>query len=107
MFFVYILRCADNSLYTGYTTDVKRRFDEHKSDKKRGAKYTRSRTPVSVEAVWKTENRSDAMRLEAMIKKLGKSDKEEIIKFPQKLFDKCKGRLDESVRENVEYENCR
>ena len=78
-YFVYMLRCKDNSIYTGITTDVERRFAEHKSPKK-GAKYTTSHTPVSVEAVFETNSRSEASKLEAHIKSLTKSQKEELIK---------------------------
>lgn len=94
MYYVYILRCIDNSLYTGYTTDVRRRFSEHLSKTEKGAKYTHSRTPISIEAVWSSDSRSAAMRLEAFIKKLRKSTKEEIIKNNRILLEKCRDRLD-------------
>lgn len=94
MYYVYILRCSDNSLYTGYTTDVRRRFSEHLSKTKKGAKYTHSRIPISIEAVWSSDSRSAAMRLEAFIKKLRKSTKEEIIRNNRILLEKCRDRLD-------------
>ena len=78
-YYIYILRCTDNSLYTGITTDVKRRFEEHTSGKCQGAKYTRSRKPVSVEAVWQCCTRSDASKLECALKKLTKAQKEKLI----------------------------
>ncbi len=78
-YYIYILRCTDNSLYTGITTDVKRRFEEHLSGKYQGAKYTRSRKPVSVEAVWSCQTRSDASKLECALKKLTKAQKEKLI----------------------------
>lgn len=84
-YFVYIIRCADNSLYTGITTDVERRFNEHKNDTKKGAKYTASHTPVSVEGVWQADSRSSASKLEAYIKTLTKAQKEELIKNPDKI----------------------
>ncbi|QGY40956.1 GIY-YIG nuclease family protein [Pseudodesulfovibrio cashew] len=65
--YVYLLRCADDTLYCGVTTDVKRRIDQHNSGT--GAKYTRSRTPVSLEACVSTKSRSDALRLEIKVKK--------------------------------------
>ena len=77
MYYVYIMRCSDNSLYTGITTDVERRFAEHKSGK--GAKYTATHTVVSIEAVWEAPDRSAASKLESQIKKLPKSKKEELI----------------------------
>lgn len=72
--FVYILRCKDGTLYTGITTNIKRRIKEHNGSK-RGAKYTRSRRPVKLEAQWVYESRSAALREEARIKKLNRSDK--------------------------------
>lgn len=79
-YYVYILRCADNSLYTGIATDVQRRFEEHCGKDGKGAKYTRSRQPIEIAAVWKAENRAAASRLEYQIKQLSKAQKEELIK---------------------------
>lgn len=79
-YYVYILRCSDNSLYTGITTDVERRFQEHLADKVKGAKYTKTHKPVSVEAYFKKENRSAASKTEYKIKQMTKSEKEELIK---------------------------
>ena len=78
-YYVYVLRCLDNSLYTGITTDVERRFNEHSKNRKLGAKYTRSRHPVLIEAVWCCQTRSDASKLEYAFKKLTKPKKEQII----------------------------
>lgn len=82
MYYVYILRCADNTLYTGIALDWKRRFEEHKSKGKKCAKYTRAHTAVSVEAVWQTESKSDALKLERYIKSLTKTEKENLILSP-------------------------
>lgn len=79
-YYVYMLRCSDNSLYTGITTDVKRRFEEHSMKKASGARYTHSHTAVSVEAVWEVFGRSEASKLESRIKKLPKAKKEELVK---------------------------
>lgn len=79
MYYVYILRCDNNFLYTGITTDVERRFNEHKDDKIKGAKYTKSHKPLGVEAVWEAESKSDASKLEYRIKKLPKKEKEDLI----------------------------
>ena len=55
MYYTYMLRCADNSLYTGITTDVARRFAEHSGQiPGKCAKYTGSRKAVSIEAVWES-----------------------------------------------------
>ena len=77
-YFVYILRCADDTLYTGITTDLERRVDEHNNSAK-GAKYTRARRPVSLVYSEILENRSDASKREYFIKKM--SRKEKIILF--------------------------
>ena len=74
MWFVYIVLCSDDSLYTGVTTDVQRRVREHNSTK-RGAKYTRSRRPVKLVEFLPVKNRSAALRLESKIKSLKKSEK--------------------------------
>jgi putative endonuclease len=71
--FFYVLSCSDNSLYTGITTDVDRRVSEH--NKKKGAKYTRSRLPVSLLYVRKMKDRSTASKLEARFKKLKRTEK--------------------------------
>lgn len=78
MHFVYILRCGDNSLYTGYTTNVNRRLKTHNRGK--GAKYTRSRLPVSIVYYKRVDSKSLALKLEARIKKLTKKEKEALVK---------------------------
>lgn len=85
MYYTYIMRCEDNSLYTGITTDVQRRFRQHRGEIKGGAKYTKARFPVSVEIVWESDCKSKALSLEYYIKKLSKSDKEDLIKNPETL----------------------
>ncbi len=77
MWFVYIIRCADNSLYTGITTDIDRRIREHNSNKI-GAKYSRARRPVVLVYQETSESRSAALKREAIIKKLSKSEKEKL-----------------------------
>lgn len=74
---VYILSCADNSLYTGITTDIERRLQEHndKSSNSKGAKYTRARQPVSLKYHELLENRSTASRREYEIKSLSRAKK--------------------------------
>ena len=82
MFYIYIIRCDDNSLYTGITTDVKRRFSEHKEKSLKGAKYTHFHNVSKIEAVWKVKTRQEASKVEYSIKKLTKSKKEELVKTP-------------------------
>lgn len=74
--FVYIIRCSDNSLYTGITTDVKRRFDQHKNNK--GAKYFYAHTPVKVVYIETAMNRSIASKRESAIKKLSVDKKRQL-----------------------------
>ncbi len=76
---MYILRCADNSLYTGITTDIERRLSEHNSDQKRAASYTRSRRPVKLVYSESHPDRAAASRREAEIKQLDKTKKEQLI----------------------------
>ena len=78
-FFVYILRCADGTLYTGYTNDLEARLRLHNGDGKGGAKYTRSRRPVSLAYFEKYEEKSAALRRECEIKKLTRTEKEALI----------------------------
>lgn len=85
MYYVYMLRCEDESLYIGITTDVKRRFSEHFSGESLSAKYTRSRKAKSVEAVWSCETRSLASKLEYRLKKLKHKQKGELAKSPSLL----------------------
>lgn len=82
---VYILRCADQTLYSGATTDLTRRILEHNEGK--GAKYTRSRTPVQLMQSWQVDSWSQALRLEAGLKKIPKALKEKFIQEPQKIVD--------------------
>lgn len=78
MYYIYMLRCEDNSIYTGITTNVEHRMKEHFT-KINGAKYTKSHTPKKLEAVWQTENRAEACKLEYHIKRLSKIKKENLI----------------------------
>ena len=75
--YVYVLRCADNTLYTGYTTDPDRRVAEHNAGD--GAKYTRGRTPVELVHLEVYESRSTAQSREYEIKSLSREQKESLI----------------------------
>lgn len=79
---VYIVCCKDNSFYTGITTDLMRRMEEHNSAKK-GAKYTRTRRPVELVYSEKAASRSIATRREDQIKKLPLTSKRQLIKTYQ------------------------
>lgn len=78
MYHLYILKCSDGSLYTGITTDLKRRVGEHNGGIT-GAKYTRARRPVSVVYSRRFQNRANASREEARIKSLTRSEKLKLI----------------------------
>lgn len=88
-----MLRCMDNSIYTGITTDWERRMKEHFEQGKNCAKYTKRHKAESIESVWQTENRVLASRLEYYIKKLSKAKKEELIQ---------KGNLQEILGKKIE-----
>jgi len=77
---VYILHCADNTLYTGITTDINRRVQEHNSGVK-GARYTRARRPVTLAYQESCASRADASRREYSIKQLHRTEKLELIKL--------------------------
>ncbi len=74
MYFVYMVKCSDNTLYTGITTDLQRRVQEHNESNK-GAKYTRLRRPVTLVYSEACQDRSSASKREAAIKKLKREDK--------------------------------
>ena len=82
MYYVYMLRCSDNSLYTGMTNDFEKRYNQHFSKSKDCAKYTRSRQVINVAALWKTDSKSDALKLECRIKQLPKIKKELLVSNP-------------------------
>jgi len=75
--YVYLLRCADDSLYCGWTTDVERRLAEHGAGS--ASRYTRSRRPVELAAVFEAADRSAALREEARIKRLSRAEKLDLI----------------------------
>ncbi len=77
MYYVYILKCGDGSFYCGYTNDVQKRFEKHKSGK--GAKYTRSRLPLEIVYIEKFENKSDALKRECSIKSMTRLQKEKLV----------------------------
>ena len=80
MYYTYMLRCNDNSIYTGITTDLSRRFLEHTSQDTKCAKYTLSHKALRIEAAWQTSNRALASKLEYHLKHLTKTQKEQLIK---------------------------
>jgi len=79
MYYVYILRCEDNSLYTGITNNLERRIEEHFTKSERCAKYTKSHQAQKLEVAWQTENKKLASKLEYAIKTLKKEEKENLV----------------------------
>jgi Predicted endonuclease containing a URI domain len=77
MNYVYILRCADGSLYTGWTNDLEKRVKTHNAGK--GAKYTKTRLPVELVYYEEYEEKGEALSRELSIKKLKKTAKEKLI----------------------------
>lgn len=73
--YVYMLQCADGSLYTGVTTDADRRLRQHNGELVGGARYTRARRPVALVYREACANRSEACRLEARIKRYSRAEK--------------------------------
>ncbi len=84
MWFVYILECSDNTLYTGITTNIERREEEHNSSEK-WAKFTKMRRPVKMVFTQECNDRSDASKKEYAIKKLTRTQKFEIISWKREL----------------------
>lgn len=76
VWYVYMLRCADGSLYTGIAKDLMRRLDEHNGDARLGARYTRGRRPVTLVYAEAAPDRSAACRREHAIKRLERAAKQ-------------------------------
>ena len=79
MYYVYILRCTDGSLYTGITTDPERRFAQHAGTRPGGARYTAAHPPLRYELLHPCRDRREASRQEAGIKALSRREKEALI----------------------------
>ena len=81
MYYTYMLRCEDNSIYTGITNDIDRRIKEHLDKEKKCAKYTYIHNAIKLEALWESKDKSKASKLEYAIKhNLKKEEKENLIK---------------------------
>ena len=91
-YFIYILECSNGAYYTGYTTDIERRYEEHLNGSAK-CKFTRSFPPVAIAACWQFEGDvSIALKIERKIKALSKTQKYNLISAPEtinKLFDFC------------------
>ena len=100
MYYIYMLRCKDNSIYTGITTDLQRRIEEHITKEKKYATNTMRHTAVKLEQAWQTETRVNASKLEYRIKHLNKEQKEEIIHNP-KMIKILENKIDVNEYKNV------
>ena len=87
MFFVYVVGCADGSLYTGFATDVRKRVREHVFRLPAAAKYTKSHPVTSLKLVFALPEKSDALKLEARFKRLSRKQKLFVIEKPERLFE--------------------
>ena len=74
-----MIRCKNGRLYTGITTDVERRVEEHESGYKKGSKYLRGKTPLTLVLRKRVGNRSMALKIEAKVKKMSKIKKELLV----------------------------
>lgn len=88
MNYTYILKCGDNSLYTGWTNNIKNRLENHRNGK--GAKYTKGRGPLELVYLKVFETKSEAMKWESYIKHLSKAEKLDLI-----VQNEWKNRLEE------------
>lgn len=80
MYYFYLLRCADNSLYSGISTNPHRRAEEHNYNNAKASKYTRSRRPVKLVYIEECVDKSTALKREAAVKKWPKAKKEALLK---------------------------
>ena len=100
--YVYIVRCRDQTLYTGWTNQLEKRIEAHNAGK--GAKYTKARRPVELVYFETFEHKSEALKREYQIKQLKRSEKEKLILSKKKiytdllLFIYCKNDLSKSCK---------
>ena len=95
MYYTYIIRCKNNSLYTGYTTDVERRMKEH--EKGINSKYTKAKGFHKLEVYFISSSKSDAMKLEYYIKRLTRDKKLWIINNPLLFIEEVKDKFQISM----------
>ncbi len=87
MYYLYMLECSNGAFYTGYTTDIVRRYEEHRQGSAK-CKYTRSFPPKRIAACWQVEEAlSLVLQCEHAIKKLSKHKKEKLVESPETLVD--------------------
>lgn len=86
MYFTYLLRCGDGSLYCGYTMDIENRMDQHKAGK--GSKYVKAKGYKRLEFYISSASKSDAMKFESHIKKLSRKEKEGLLRGDTRILDR-------------------
>lgn len=92
VWYLYIVRCRDGTLYTGISTDIDRRLAEHREGRKTGSKYLKGRGPLILLLQKKLRSRSLALKVENRVKKLSKAEKEKMISIPmcfEELVTQC------------------
>ena len=113
MYYTYMIRCEDGSIYTGMAKDIEKRMNEHFSQNEKCAKYTKRHKALFLESAWLSESRASASKLEYHIKKLSKQNKEYLIKEAKKenaLFEEmsiqkeCYKRLSKSKIKKINEE---
>ena len=104
-FYTYMLRCADNSLYTGITTDPERRLCEHNAKNEKSAKYTSSHGAEKFECLWRPDSRALASKLEFHLKTLTKTKKEQLILNPDLLSSLLGEKLDADSYTNIKTDD--
>jgi putative endonuclease len=82
IWFIYMVRGKDKKIYTGITTNVTRRLEEHQGAGSKGAKFLRGRSPLELLIVMPVGNRSDALRVEHRVKRLSRWKKDSIVREP-------------------------
>ncbi len=85
-YYIYVLRCSDDSLYVGITHDIEHRIKAHLGIIKGGARYTKSHPVQKIESAWKAENKSVALHIECALKKLTRIQKLSIIDKPYSIY---------------------
>lgn len=94
MYYVYMLKCVDGSIYTGSTSDIKKRLKEHFTKSPKCAKYTKSHPPKEIAAVWSCDTKSEGNKVEYYIKTLTRAQKEVLYQkneAPESILEKLDG----------------
>ncbi|MFQ7133400.1 MAG: GIY-YIG nuclease family protein [Oscillospiraceae bacterium] len=97
MYYVYMLWCRDDTLYTGTASDLCRRMRQHRDGGAACARYTRSHPPRELAGVWRTEGRGEALRLEYAVKRLSRQGKLTLLHRPETAADLLPGVAAEPV----------